>query len=198
MPHQRVATTSTIHKHLQQLQRKAIASVAPLPEMLVKFFDTKAKKGIDKLPHMVYTSTCMSNLAAANQIRCKHCEKTFPTQQALQKHMTHVSAGKAGGYRKHRAPRRFTVVETQPQRNGDQPITALGRLAELEAREEQLLVALKEIGELKKSAQDDVKREYEEKAKSIAEYSAKVTAIRRAEIAVREEMEAHKHTPEQS
>jgi len=177
----------------------ALATALPLCIVDVEIVDTKTKKPVDKVPPVGYTSPCMST-TLAQQIKCKHCEKTFPTQQALQNHMKHVSAGKAGGYRKHRAPRRFTLaaVETQPTPRHNGTHTALDRLGDIRARKEQLIAAMAQIQEEEKLAMADVQREYEETSKRMAALSTEITVTRRTAIAVREELEAHKQAPEQS
>jgi hypothetical protein len=89
--------------------------------------------------------------------------------------MKHVNAGKAGGFRKHKAPRR-----THP--------TALDGWGQLKARKEELLAALEQIKGEMKAALVEMQSEYEELSRKLATYSA----ASKAEIAVREEMEAHK------
>jgi Zinc finger, C2H2 type len=112
------------------------------------------------------------------EIKCKHCDKTFPSPAALQKHMTHVTAGKAGGYRKHKEPR--------PRRT--QPTTALDRWGQLRVRKEEHLAALEQIKAEMKAALVEMQSEYEELSRKLATYAA----ARKAEISVREEMEAHR------
>ena len=191
--HQR--STSAIHKHLQALQRNALKAAA-LPVCLampfVEISDTKMKKVVDKSPSIAYSSPSMST-TLAQSIKCKHCEKTFPSQAALQNHLKRVNAGKAGGYRKHQTPRRFTLaqVETTP-RNGT--ATTLDKLAEIRARKEQLIAAMEQIQQDEKAAMADVEREYMEQSKKLAAYSTELTVHRKAQIAVREELEAHKQT----
>lgn len=190
MSHHQRATTSTIHKHLMQLQREALSGGS------IKIPDTKGKKGIDNPPLIVYPSPCMSNILAA--IKCKHCDKVFPSQDDLQNHMRKVNSGKQGGFRKHKALRRYPLPKGQNIRVKQAHTrnhTALDRLAEISAREEQLLAALKQISVDKEAAMAEVQREYDARAKSLAELSTVLTVKRKAEIAAREEMEAHKSAP---
>lgn len=185
MPHQHKRIGSTTHQYVSRLQRKAlgISSTAA----------TWGALGIDNTPLMVYKAGRMSNTLAAAHVKCKHCDKTFPTQQALQEHMKKVEAGKRGGYRKHRPTARFVVGDPQPKRNGT--MTALDRLSEIKARKAQLLVAIEQTLAEERAIMDEVQREYVETAERLAALSTEITVKRRVDVAVREEMEAHKPTP---
>jgi hypothetical protein len=166
--------------------------------MSVNFPDMVGEKGIDNLPLIVYPSMSMSNVLA-QPVKCKHCEKTFPTAEAHKAHLKKVEAGKMGGYRKQKAPRaRYMLpVEQNPPIKQNGTPTALDRLADIRARKEHLFNAMAQTVEEEKAAMADVQREYDEQMKRVAALSTEITVQRRAAIAVREELEAHKpQTPE--
>lgn len=175
----------------------ALAPIAEATEPSVKPADTTLKKIVDNSLPTGYPFFCMNVTTMATTLKCKHCDKTFPTPAALQAHLKKVEAGKQGGYRKHRASRRYAVLEQpsdKPRTNGTHP-TALDNLAEIRARKEQLLDAVTQTLADEQAAMEAVQREYEEQTKKLAAYSAEISVDRKVRIAVREEMEAHKQPP---
>src|SRR5690349_12250816 len=109
MQHHKRAT-SGIHKHLVRLQHGAIKAgliigfaLSPVGEIVMDAKEREEKKVVDKMSLLHYPLPCMNVTTTAATLKCKHCDKTFPTQAALQAHHKKVEAGKQGGYRKHRA-----------------------------------------------------------------------------------------------